>query len=183
MDAWLVFRLDNVSCVYEWRLHAERAMRMRNGKGMTDDQVSDTVDVALRSYCRWQTVLFMNQFVWYIPHSDVHLLMHYRFVISFPGFCQLTRRICQHCTKTDQREDTMHQYCRYSTCVRTHTFQFIALSNNDIVRDNHIYCFLVLFKYLEVDELIIYEPPYTVPQVTVGSNRMPLSASLTGWNA
>ena len=52
MDAWLVFRLDNVSCVYEWRLHAERAMRMRNGKGMTDDQVSDTVDVALRSYCR-----------------------------------------------------------------------------------------------------------------------------------
>lgn len=38
-DAWIVLALDNVECVYRWRLEAEHKMIASGKPGLTDDQV------------------------------------------------------------------------------------------------------------------------------------------------
>lgn len=51
-DSWLMIRATNgPSCVYRWRLQAERQLRAATGgKGMTDEQVADFVDRFLPAY-------------------------------------------------------------------------------------------------------------------------------------
>lgn len=51
-DSWLMIRATNgPSCVYNWRLQAERQLReATGGKGMTDEQVADFVDRFLPAY-------------------------------------------------------------------------------------------------------------------------------------
>ena len=51
-DSWLVVRATKgPSCVYGWRLQAERQLREASGgKGMTDEQVKDFVDRFLPAY-------------------------------------------------------------------------------------------------------------------------------------
>ena len=51
-DSWLVVRATNgPSCVYAWRLQAERQLReATGGEGMTDEQVRDFVDRFLPAY-------------------------------------------------------------------------------------------------------------------------------------
>lgn len=51
-DSWLIVRATNgPSCVYRWRLEAERQLRAATGgKGMTDEQVADFVDRFLPAY-------------------------------------------------------------------------------------------------------------------------------------
>lgn len=51
-DSWLMIRATNgPSCVYNWRLQAERQLKEANGgKGMSDEQVKDFVDRFLPAY-------------------------------------------------------------------------------------------------------------------------------------
>ena len=51
-DSWLMIRATNgPSCVYSWRLQAERQLReATGGKGMSDEQVKDFVDRFLPAY-------------------------------------------------------------------------------------------------------------------------------------
>jgi len=50
MDAWAVLAVDDVACVYEWRLQAERAMAAAGRPGMSDAQVCDFVSRYMPAY-------------------------------------------------------------------------------------------------------------------------------------
>eukprot|EP00966_Prymnesium_polylepis_P123936 2865973-Prymnesium_polylepis.1 len=43
VDSWVVLAIDDPSVVFEWRLHAEHAMRASGRGGMSDEQVRDFV--------------------------------------------------------------------------------------------------------------------------------------------
>ena len=39
VDAWMVVRIEDLDCVYDWRMQAERKMRSEGKVGMSDDEV------------------------------------------------------------------------------------------------------------------------------------------------
>ena len=44
VDAWLIIRVPDPTCVYKWRLEAEEKQKARGKPGMTEEQVHDFVD-------------------------------------------------------------------------------------------------------------------------------------------
>ena len=44
VDAWLIIRVPDPTCVYKWRLEAEEKQIARGKPGMTEEQVHDFVD-------------------------------------------------------------------------------------------------------------------------------------------
>jgi D-glycerate 3-kinase len=58
MDAWVVLAVDNVACVYEWRLQAERAMAAGGRPGMSDAQVADFVARYMPAYEAFRPALY-----------------------------------------------------------------------------------------------------------------------------
>ena len=58
MDAWVVLAVDNVACVYEWRLQAERAMAAAGRPGMSDAQVADFVARYMPAYEAFRPALY-----------------------------------------------------------------------------------------------------------------------------
>ncbi|KNA12066.1 hypothetical protein SOVF_129040 isoform A [Spinacia oleracea] len=50
IEAWVVIKIKDPSCVYQWRLQAEQAMRADGKSGMTDEEVMDFVSRYLPAY-------------------------------------------------------------------------------------------------------------------------------------
>lgn len=50
VDSWVVIAIDDPSCVFDWRLQAEHAMRASGRDGMSDEQVRDFVSRYLPAY-------------------------------------------------------------------------------------------------------------------------------------
>ncbi|GMI82055.1 hypothetical protein HRI_001874800 [Hibiscus trionum] len=50
IKAWIVIKIQDPSCVYQWRLQAEIAMREAGKPGMTDEEVKDFVSRYLPAY-------------------------------------------------------------------------------------------------------------------------------------
>ncbi|CAI0396027.1 unnamed protein product [Linum tenue] len=58
VDAWAVIKIQDPSCVYQWRLQAEIAMREAGKPGMTDEEVEDFVSRYLPAYKAYLPVLY-----------------------------------------------------------------------------------------------------------------------------
>jgi D-glycerate 3-kinase len=50
VDSWIVIKITDPQCVYQWRLQAEIAMRAGGNPGMTDDEIVDFVSRYLPGY-------------------------------------------------------------------------------------------------------------------------------------
>ncbi|XP_057540585.1 D-glycerate 3-kinase, chloroplastic isoform X3 [Amaranthus tricolor] len=58
IDAWVVIKITDPSCVYQWRLQAEQAMRADGKSGMTDEEVFDFVSRYLPAYKAYLPTLY-----------------------------------------------------------------------------------------------------------------------------
>ncbi|CAI0625497.1 unnamed protein product [Linum tenue] len=58
VDAWAVIKIQDPSCVYQWRLQAEIAMREAGKPGMTDEEIEDFVSRYLPAYKAYLPVLY-----------------------------------------------------------------------------------------------------------------------------
>jgi len=63
MDSWLTIRVDNVECVYKWRLQAEHQRIAEGGAGLSDDAVRDFVDRFMPAYQAYLPSLY-NEGPW-----------------------------------------------------------------------------------------------------------------------
>lgn len=58
IKAWIVIKIKDPSCVYQWRLQAEMAMRADGKPGMSDDEVKDFVSRYLPAYKAYLPTLY-----------------------------------------------------------------------------------------------------------------------------
>ncbi|KAJ9190109.1 hypothetical protein P3X46_001340 [Hevea brasiliensis] len=58
INAWIVIKIQDPSCVYQWRLQAEIAMREAGKPGMTDEEVKDFVSRYLPAYKAYLPTLY-----------------------------------------------------------------------------------------------------------------------------
>ncbi|GAB2293582.1 hypothetical protein Dimus_027791 [Dionaea muscipula] len=58
IKSWIVIKIKDPSCVYEWRLQAEVAMRADGKPGMSDDEVLDFVSRYLPAYNAYLPTLY-----------------------------------------------------------------------------------------------------------------------------
>ncbi|KAH9666294.1 D-glycerate 3-kinase [Citrus sinensis] len=58
IKAWIVIKIKDPSCVYEWRLQAEIAMREAGNPGMSDEEVKDFVSRYLPAYHAYLPTLY-----------------------------------------------------------------------------------------------------------------------------
>eukprot|EP00258_Populus_trichocarpa_P019778 XP_006385486.2 D-glycerate 3-kinase, chloroplastic [Populus trichocarpa] len=58
IKAWVVIKIQDPSCVYQWRLQAEIAMREDGNPGMTDEEVKDFVSRYLPAYKAYLPTLY-----------------------------------------------------------------------------------------------------------------------------
>ncbi|KAF5739127.1 D-glycerate 3-kinase chloroplastic-like [Tripterygium wilfordii] len=58
IGAWIVIKINNPSCVYQWRLQAEIAMREAGKPGMSDVEVEDFVSRYLPAYKAYLPTLY-----------------------------------------------------------------------------------------------------------------------------
>ncbi|KAG6792303.1 hypothetical protein POTOM_001447 [Populus tomentosa] len=58
VKAWVVIKIQDPSCVYQWRLQAEIAMREAGNPGMTDEEVKDFVSHYLPAYKAYLPTLY-----------------------------------------------------------------------------------------------------------------------------
>ncbi|EEF44696.1 D-glycerate 3-kinase, chloroplastic [Ricinus communis] len=58
IKAWVVIKIQDPSCVYQWRLQAEIAMREAGLPGMTDEEVKDFVSRYLPAYKAYLPTLY-----------------------------------------------------------------------------------------------------------------------------
>ncbi|KAK9677165.1 hypothetical protein RND81_11G125100 [Saponaria officinalis] len=58
VKAWIVIKIKDPSCVYQWRLQAEQAMRADGKSSMTDDEVMDFVSRYLPAYKAYLPTLY-----------------------------------------------------------------------------------------------------------------------------
>lgn len=58
IQSWIVIKIKDPSCVYQWRLQAEIAMREAGNPGMSDDEVRDFVSRYLPAYNAYLPTLY-----------------------------------------------------------------------------------------------------------------------------
>ncbi|KAF7814317.1 D-glycerate 3-kinase, chloroplastic [Senna tora] len=58
IKSWIVIKIKDPSCVYQWRLQAEIAMREAGNPGMSDDEVRDFVSRYLPAYNAYLPTLY-----------------------------------------------------------------------------------------------------------------------------
>ncbi|XP_030525493.1 D-glycerate 3-kinase, chloroplastic [Rhodamnia argentea] len=58
VKAWIVIKIQDPSCVYQWRLQAEIAMREAGNPGMSDEEVKDFVSRYLPAYKAYLPTLY-----------------------------------------------------------------------------------------------------------------------------
>ncbi|XP_031259962.1 LOW QUALITY PROTEIN: D-glycerate 3-kinase, chloroplastic [Pistacia vera] len=58
IKSWIVIKIKDPSCVYEWRLQAEIAMREAGNPGMSDEEVKDFVSRYLPAYNAYLPTLY-----------------------------------------------------------------------------------------------------------------------------
>jgi len=58
INSWLVVRVDDPQCVYEWRLQAEKEMRATGKAAMSDEQVADFVSRFMPAYKAYLPALY-----------------------------------------------------------------------------------------------------------------------------
>ncbi|KAK3426041.1 hypothetical protein EUGRSUZ_F02574 [Eucalyptus grandis] len=58
VKAWIVIKIQDPSCVYQWRLQAEIAMREAGNPGMSDEEVEDFVSRYLPAYNAYLPTLY-----------------------------------------------------------------------------------------------------------------------------
>lgn len=58
VNSWIVIKIQDPSCVYQWRLQAEIAMRNDGKPGMTDEEVMDFVSRYLPAYKAYLPTLY-----------------------------------------------------------------------------------------------------------------------------
>ncbi|XP_019458431.1 PREDICTED: D-glycerate 3-kinase, chloroplastic-like isoform X1 [Lupinus angustifolius] len=58
VKSWIVIKIKNPNCVYQWRLQAEIAMREAGKPGMSDDEVRDFVSRYLPAYKAYLPTLY-----------------------------------------------------------------------------------------------------------------------------
>lgn len=58
IKVWIVIKIKDPSCVYEWRLQAEIAMRAEGKPGMSDEEVQDFVSRYLPAYNAYLPTLY-----------------------------------------------------------------------------------------------------------------------------
>ncbi|XP_020243991.1 D-glycerate 3-kinase, chloroplastic [Asparagus officinalis] len=58
VEAWIIIKIKDPSCVYQWRLQAEVAMRADGKPGMSDEEVLDFVSRYLPAYKAYLPVLY-----------------------------------------------------------------------------------------------------------------------------
>ncbi|KAL2590997.1 hypothetical protein AAZV13_13G319200 [Glycine max] len=58
IKSWIVIKIKNPNCVFQWRLQAEIAMREAGKPGMTDDEVRDFVSRYLPAYYAYLPTLY-----------------------------------------------------------------------------------------------------------------------------
>ncbi|KAE7997407.1 hypothetical protein FH972_002046 [Carpinus fangiana] len=58
IKAWIVIKIKDPSCVYQWRLQAEIAMREAGNPGMSDEEVKDFVSRYLPAYKAYLPTLY-----------------------------------------------------------------------------------------------------------------------------
>ncbi|XP_034197239.1 D-glycerate 3-kinase, chloroplastic [Prunus dulcis] len=58
IKAWIIIKIKDPSCVYQWRLQAEIAMREDGKPGMSDDEVKDFVSRYLPAYNAYLPTLY-----------------------------------------------------------------------------------------------------------------------------
>lgn len=58
IDAWIVIKIKDPGCVYDWRLQAEIAMREEGKTGMSDEEVEDFVSRYLPAYNAYLPTLY-----------------------------------------------------------------------------------------------------------------------------
>ncbi|XWS20353.1 hypothetical protein CRYUN_Cryun31cG0094200 [Craigia yunnanensis] len=58
IKAWIVIKIQDPSCVYQWRLQAEIAMREAGKPGMSDEEVKDFVSRYLPAYKAYVPTLY-----------------------------------------------------------------------------------------------------------------------------
>ncbi|KAM7254330.1 hypothetical protein ACFE04_032012 [Oxalis oulophora] len=58
VKAWVVIKITDPSCVYQWRLQAEIAMREEGKPGMSDEEVKDFVSRYLPAYAAYLPTLY-----------------------------------------------------------------------------------------------------------------------------
>ncbi|CAL0322019.1 unnamed protein product [Lupinus luteus] len=58
IKSWIVIKIKNPNCVYQWRLQAEIAMREAGKPGMSDDEVRDFVSRYLPAYNAYLPTLY-----------------------------------------------------------------------------------------------------------------------------
>lgn len=58
VEAWIIIKIKDPSCVYQWRLQAEVAMREDGKPGMSDEEVLDFVSRYLPAYKAYLPVLY-----------------------------------------------------------------------------------------------------------------------------
>ncbi|XP_022777157.1 D-glycerate 3-kinase, chloroplastic isoform X5 [Durio zibethinus] len=58
IKAWIVIKIQDPSCVYQWRLQAEIAMREAGKPGMSDEEVKDFVSRYLPAYKAYLPTLY-----------------------------------------------------------------------------------------------------------------------------
>nr|GEU34169.1 D-glycerate 3-kinase, chloroplastic [Tanacetum cinerariifolium] len=58
VKSWIIIKIKDPSCVYDWRLQAEIAMREAGNSGMTDEEVRDFVSRYLPAYNAYLPTLY-----------------------------------------------------------------------------------------------------------------------------
>ncbi|KAF8400733.1 hypothetical protein HHK36_014033 [Tetracentron sinense] len=58
IKAWIVIKIQNPNCVYQWRLQAEVAMRAEGKPGMSDEEITDFVSRYLPAYKAYLPTLY-----------------------------------------------------------------------------------------------------------------------------
>ncbi|CAA6666318.1 unnamed protein product [Spirodela intermedia] len=58
VDSWIIIKIRDPNCVYQWRLEAEVAMRADGKPGMSDEEVMDFVSRYLPAYNAYLPVLY-----------------------------------------------------------------------------------------------------------------------------
>ncbi|KAK6912122.1 Phosphoribulokinase/uridine kinase [Dillenia turbinata] len=58
IESWIVIKIKDPNCVYEWRLQAELAMRAAGKPGMSDEEVKDFVSRYLPAYFAYLPTLY-----------------------------------------------------------------------------------------------------------------------------
>lgn len=58
IKAWVVIKIKDPSCVYQWRLQAEQAMRADGKPGLSDEEVADFVSRYLPAYNAYLPTLY-----------------------------------------------------------------------------------------------------------------------------